>query len=77
VSDEGPGLDSATTGDLFKAFRSGRGSEGTGVGLAICKAIVEAHGGHISAANRPSGGAVFTFTMPLTLRLRDNDDHRD
>jgi two-component system sensor histidine kinase KdpD len=77
VSDEGPGLDSATTGDLFKAFRSGRGSEGTGVGLAICKAIVEAHGGHISAANRPSGGAVFTFTMPLTLPLRDNDDHRD
>jgi two-component system sensor histidine kinase KdpD len=74
VSDEGPGLDSATAEDLFKPFRSGRGSEGTGIGLAICKAIVEAHGGHISAANRPSGGAIFTFTVPLTMPLRDDDD---
>ena len=78
VSDQGPGLDSATTEELFKPFRTGRGSESTGVGLAICKAIVEAHGGHISAANRPSGGAVFTFTMPLTPPLEEgDDDHHD
>ena len=75
VSDQGPGLDSATTEELFKPFRSGPGSPGTGVGLAICKAIVEAHGGHISGANRPSGGAVFTFTMPLTPPLEDDDEH--
>lgn len=77
VSDQGPGLDSLTAGDLFKPFRSGRGSEGTGIGLAICKAIVEAHGGHITVANRPSGGAVFTFTMPLTHPLEDDDEHHD
>jgi two-component system sensor histidine kinase KdpD len=78
VSDQGPGLDSVPAEDLFKPFRTGQGSAGTGVGLAICKAIVEAHGGHISAANRPSGGAAFTFTMPLTLPLEeDDDDHHD
>jgi K+-sensing histidine kinase KdpD len=77
VSDEGPGVDSAMTEDLFKPFRSGRGSEGTGVGLAICKAIVEAHGGHIRAANRPSGGAIFTFTVPLAMALREDDEYHD
>jgi two-component system sensor histidine kinase KdpD len=42
------------------------GVPGVGLGLAICKAIVEAHGGEISADNRPGGGAQFTFTLPLT-----------
>jgi K+-sensing histidine kinase KdpD len=65
VSDQGPGVDPMTADDLFKPFRSGRGSEGTGVGLAICKAIVEAHGGRIEAATVPSGGALFTVTLPV------------
>jgi K+-sensing histidine kinase KdpD len=77
VSDKGPGLDPTTAEELFKPFHSGPGSQGAGVGLAICKAIVEAHGGHICAANGPSGGAVFTFTMPLTMALRDDDEHHD
>lgn len=38
---------------------------GVGLGLAICRAIVEAHGGTISAANRAPSGACFTFTMPV------------
>jgi K+-sensing histidine kinase KdpD len=65
VSDEGPGLEPETADELFKPFRSGRGSESTGTGLAICKAIVEAHGGHIQVTSGPSGGAIFIFTLPV------------
>jgi two-component system sensor kinase FixL len=38
-------------------------AEGMGVGLSICRTIIEAHGGEISARNRPEGGAVFRFTL--------------
>ncbi|HSS10767.1 MAG TPA: ATP-binding protein, partial [Acidimicrobiales bacterium] len=65
VSDEGPGLEPETADELFKPFRSGRGSESTGTGLAICKAIVEAHGGQIHVTSGPSGGAIFSFTLPV------------
>jgi two-component system sensor histidine kinase KdpD len=65
VIDEGPGIDPNERDHLFEPFRAGSGSTSTGVGLAICKAIVEAHGGHISAENGPDGGARFTFTLPV------------
>jgi two-component system sensor histidine kinase KdpD len=65
VTDEGPGIDPNERDHLFEPFRAGSGSTSTGVGLAICKAIVEAHGGHISAKNGPDGGARFTFTLPV------------
>jgi signal transduction histidine kinase/CheY-like chemotaxis protein len=66
VDDSGPGLSEA---DLHKAFEKywtgGDGTvSGTGLGLFICKTIVEAHGGHIGAENLPGTGARFSFTLP-------------
>jgi two-component system sensor histidine kinase KdpD len=66
VADEGPGLPVEREG-LFEKFQRGR-DEGTivgaGLGLAICRAIVQAHGGNIRAGDRPGGGARFEFTLP-------------
>jgi two-component system sensor histidine kinase KdpD len=69
VFDQGPGLPRGQEHTVFEKFVRGQkesGVPGVGLGLAICKAIVEAHGGEISAGNRPGGGAQFTFTLPLT-----------
>jgi K+-sensing histidine kinase KdpD len=65
VSDHGPGIDPSETDELFEPFRTGGASTSTGVGLAICKAIVEAHGGMITASNVPGAGASFRFTLPV------------
>jgi signal transduction histidine kinase len=52
---------------LFDRFWQARKRDrrGTGLGLTICKAIVEAHGGTIEARNAPGGGAEFRFALPL------------
>lgn len=67
VDDEGPGLPNADRERLFDKFQRGR-DEGTivgaGLGLAICRAIVRAHGGEIEASDRPGGGARLQFTLP-------------
>jgi two-component system sensor histidine kinase KdpD len=69
VDDDGPGLPPGDPARLFDKFQRG-GEEitivGVGLGLAICRAIIEAHGGTISARNRASGGARFEFTLPTT-----------
>ncbi|MCB0028760.1 MAG: sensor histidine kinase KdpD, partial [Anaerolineales bacterium] len=67
VKDRGPGLPEADLPHIFnKFFRlDGSSSGGTGLGLSIARGIVEAHGGRIQAENRPDGGAVFSFTMPV------------
>jgi two-component system sensor kinase FixL len=63
VADTGPGLASEVAGRLFEPFVSTK-PEGMGVGLAICRTIVEAHGGRLWAEPNPGGGAVFRFTLP-------------
>jgi two-component system sensor histidine kinase KdpD len=64
VTDEGRGITGPERVQLFEPFRAGPGSASSGIGLAICKAIVEAHGGTIDAAGVAGKGARFTFTVP-------------
>ena len=63
VEDSGPGLDEDSAETLFAPFHSSK-PDGLGVGLSLCRTIVEAHGGTIGAAPRPGGGARFAFTLP-------------
>lgn len=68
VADHGPGIPKGREDRLFEKFYQARheaAQSGVGLGLAICRAIVEVHGGHIHARNRPGGGAVFTFVLPI------------
>lgn len=66
VADNGPGLPPELLPRIFdKFFRAPAApAGGSGLGLAIVKGFVEAHGGHISAANRPGGGAIFSIQIP-------------
>jgi two-component system, OmpR family, sensor histidine kinase KdpD len=68
VSDDGPGIALDTIDRLFQPFFRGapsRSPRGTGLGLAVARGLVEAHGGRISVQNRPNGGAMFRFTLPI------------
>ncbi len=64
VIDTGPGLAPAVAERLFLPFVTTK-PQGMGVGLSICRAIVEAHGGQIVAGPNPSGGTIFRFTVPV------------
>ncbi|MGH7527342.1 MAG: DUF4118 domain-containing protein, partial [Gemmatimonadales bacterium] len=68
VADRGPGLPGGEEERVFEKFHRAGAAPGAGVGLglAICRGIVTAHGGRIWAENRPGGGAVFRFTIPIT-----------
>lgn len=65
VGDEGMGVAPFESDRIFEPFRRGQGSASTGVGLAICRAIVAAHGGTITVQRAPGGGAQFRFTIPI------------
>jgi len=63
VADTGPGIPPEVAADLFKPFNTTKRS-GMGVGLSVCRTIVEAHGGRIGAEANPGGGTIFRFTLP-------------
>jgi signal transduction histidine kinase len=66
VRDTGPGIPEAERQKIFEKFYQIKGASigGVGLGLAICKAIVELHGGRIWVDSEPGGGAAFHFTLP-------------
>jgi two-component system sensor histidine kinase HydH len=64
VSDTGPGFDPKNESTVFEPFFTTK-AEGTGLGLWIVHQIVVGHGGTVTAANRPEGGAVFTLRLPV------------
>ena len=70
VRDQGPGIPEEERGKLFQDFgrtsvRPTGGEQSTGLGLAICRKIIEAHRGSIQAANEPEGGCTFKFFLPV------------
>jgi two-component system sensor histidine kinase KdpD len=73
VADRGMGIDPMEQSLIFDKFYRARNrahhTPGTGMGLAICRAIVEAHGGSISVTSQPGHGSVFTFTLPQHMAV--------
>lgn len=64
VTDSGPGFDPDTASSLFNAFYTTK-ANGMGMGLSICRSILEAHGGRIHASATPDAGATFTVSLPI------------
>ena len=64
VADLGPGIAGDDLERIFDAFYSTKVT-GLGIGLSLCRKLIEAHGGRLGARSRPEGGAVFEFTLPL------------
>jgi signal transduction histidine kinase len=71
VTDTGPGISAEDQGRIFEEFQQAKGDgnaerpEGTGLGLALSKSLVELHGGRIWVESEPGEGSTFTFTIPV------------
>jgi signal transduction histidine kinase len=65
IEDTGPGIAPEIAGQMFEVFATFGKAHGTGLGLPICKKIIEDHKGRIWERNQPGGGAVFAFALPL------------
>lgn len=72
VADTGPGVAPEVAEKLFTAFVTTK-AEGMGLGLSICRTIVEANGGRIWMESRPGGGTIFHFTLPRALTEKEGD----
>ena len=64
VADTGPGIAADRLEAVFERFTKSADSRGSGLGLSIARDLVEAHGGTLTAGNRPAGGAVFEVRLP-------------
>jgi two-component system sensor histidine kinase KdpD len=67
VGDSGPGVPPGEEQRIFEKFYriNDQAGSGSGIGLAICRGVMELHVGKISASNRPGGGAIFRLELPL------------
>jgi two-component system sensor histidine kinase KdpD len=76
VADKGPGIEESDIKQIFDRFYRGKGQRhripGTGMGLSIAKAIVEAHGGTIEVASHKGQGSVFTFYLPIAGEVNES-----
>jgi C4-dicarboxylate-specific signal transduction histidine kinase len=70
VADSGPGLPKEMTGGLFRPFVSTK-RDGMGLGLLICRSIVEAHGGRLWSEPNPEGGTIFRFSLMSSLTVAE------
>jgi two-component system, LuxR family, sensor kinase FixL len=73
VTDTGPGLDDDIAARLFEPFISNK-RHGMGLGLSICRSIVESHGGRLRCEANPGGGTIFRFTVQSAPQNGDDND---
>jgi signal transduction histidine kinase len=71
LEDDGPGFTEETGREMFEQRVKGRDSSGHGLGLAFVEAVVRAHGGVVTASNRPEGGARLVVTLPCAFERHD------
>lgn len=72
VADTGPGISEEMREKLFTPFVSSK-SNGMGMGLSICRGIIESHGGRLWLENNPGGGAIFRFNIPITTDAKNGE----
>ena len=72
VADSGPGIAHDVADRIFEPFVTTK-RNGMGMGLSICRSIIESHGGRLEFEPNPEGGALFRFTLPAVLPERDLD----